>query len=67
MPRRGFSEGRIEFPPTYKFDKNSDSYDTSSKVSAAAAAAAAAAADDDIAAADYMNDAVASPHRDTCL
>jgi hypothetical protein len=28
---RGFNEGRIEFPPTYKFDKNSDMYDTSAK------------------------------------
>lgn len=28
---RGFSEGRIAFPPTYKFDKNSDVYDTSKK------------------------------------
>ena len=23
---RGFNEGKIEFPPTYKFDKNSDTY-----------------------------------------
>jgi hypothetical protein len=26
-----FSEGLIEFDPTYKYDKNSDNYDTSKK------------------------------------
>jgi phosphatidylinositol-bisphosphatase len=27
----GFQEGTLGFPPTYKFDKNSDNYDTSAK------------------------------------
>ena len=29
---KGFKEGEIEFPPTYKFDKNRDTYDTSTKL-----------------------------------
>merc|ERR1719329_1717242 len=27
----GFEEGELTFPPTYKFDSGSDTYDTSSK------------------------------------
>jgi hypothetical protein len=27
----GFAEGKISFPPTFKFDKNTDDYDTSHK------------------------------------
>ncbi|KAG5190457.1 Endonuclease/exonuclease/phosphatase [Tribonema minus] len=32
----GFSEARISFPPTYKYDKNSDTYDSSAKMRAPA-------------------------------
>ncbi|KAJ7062834.1 Endonuclease/exonuclease/phosphatase, partial [Mycena amicta] len=33
---RGFSEGPLTFPPTYKYDRNSDIYDTSEKARAPA-------------------------------
>lgn len=29
---QGFQEGRINFKPTYKFDPQSDEYDTSAKM-----------------------------------
>lgn len=30
---RGFSEGPLMFPPTFKFDVGTDNYDSSAKVS----------------------------------